>query len=183
MGIKGAIFVTQNMTADRASDVQRSRGADRLSNGTSKLLFGDGRSAGSRRLRRVTQDLIAEATGDAATPISSLSLELRMLITRLASLTVQVEANEARLARGDALDPVGYCTVINAHRRAWNAFSKATKPIKEHGRPGPKRKPLSLPQQHAQVLAEIADQIAANKAKAGTPDVRIVSDEGKDTAS
>ena len=80
----------------------------RVSNGRDWLPGADQRSAPARRYRDLMSEAIADAGG-----IGQCSQAKLQLIRRLAALSVQLEALEARLADGEALDIAEYTALTS----------------------------------------------------------------------
>jgi hypothetical protein len=78
----------------------------------SRLLPGDGRSAGARRYRDLTNAFAAELGGMAALLETG-----QQLVRRLAQVSVELELLEATRAAGGAIDPVAFVTLVNSQRR------------------------------------------------------------------
>jgi len=89
----------------------KAKGKSRVTNGLTLLLTGDGRTAGARRFRDLFNAFAAEL-GDAAKVPSN-----NQLLRRIAQVSIELEALEAKRAQGDAIDPLGFCTLVNSQRR------------------------------------------------------------------
>ena len=83
-----------------------------LSNGSRVTLFGDGRSAGSRRYRDLVAEFAAEFGGFATLPATA-----QQVVRRTAQVSVELEILEATRASGQAIDPVAFVTLVNSQRR------------------------------------------------------------------
>jgi hypothetical protein len=88
--------VESSTTDPRALRTRSKKARSAVSNGT-KLLMADGRSPWSRRFRDICADHCADLGG-----FEHLSAAEIAIIKRAATLQVELEAQEARLANGDA---------------------------------------------------------------------------------
>jgi hypothetical protein len=75
-----------------------------------RLLKPDGRTRGERRRRELHQAFAGEL-GDSISPAA---LEV---VKRLAGVSLDLEVMDSARGAGEAIDPVRYCTSINAQRR------------------------------------------------------------------
>src|SRR5262245_16085220 len=91
--------MSYRITDDDDDDDGRARTRDAVSNGTRVLPTGvDGRSAPARRLRFLTEQLIADL------PCEPDAAE-RLLVGRVAGMQVAAEQLEAKMAQGEDIDP------------------------------------------------------------------------------
>lgn len=106
--------------ADRkTTDVRpKPEARSRVSNGRALFLEGvDGRTAAARRYRDVQAAIVADLGGDDA-----ISEGERQLVRTAASLAVQREQADARVAAGDKVDAEDYVRIVNALTRVLQAI-------------------------------------------------------------
>jgi hypothetical protein len=108
------------MSADVCpADRQHMKPRAAVSNGT-RAVFGDGRSVGARRYRDLLQ-----AFGEEYGGYDRLSPSGQQIVRRLAQVSVELELLESERAAGRAIDPVTFCTLVNAQRRLLRDAAKA----------------------------------------------------------
>jgi hypothetical protein len=95
------------------NDGRSSRARSAISNDVLKLRGIDGRSRGGRRFR----DLVHAYAGDVG-GIGAVTEAQRSLITQAASLQISVEALQARMVAGEAVDPEVLVRLANVQLRA-----------------------------------------------------------------
>lgn len=107
------------------NDGRSSRARSAISNDVLKLRGIDGRSRGGRRFR----DLVHAYAGDVG-GIGAVTEAQRSLITQAASLPISVEALQARMVAGEAVDPEVLVRLANVQLRALAALGlrKGSKP-------------------------------------------------------
>jgi hypothetical protein len=107
------------------NDGRSSRARSAISNDVLKLRGIDGRSRGGRRFR----DLVHAYAGDVG-GIGAVTEAQRSLITQAASLQISVEALQARMVAGEAVDPEVLVRLANVQLRALAALGlrKGSKP-------------------------------------------------------
>lgn len=87
----------------------------------SRVLFGDGRSAGARRYRDLLDDFADEVGGYETLPATG-----KQVVRRLAQVSVELELLEAQRAAGGAIDAVAFCTLVNSQRRLLRDLARYT---------------------------------------------------------
>lgn len=132
------------------SPVQMSR----VTNGSQKLMWGDGRSRAARRYRDLITSFASEFGGfETLGPLS------QQLVRSLASVSVELEAMECARVAGEVIDPIRFVRAVNVQRRLLRDLRKANAPA-----PG-KRPTRPKPPPVGPTFAEVAAQIVAARPK------------------